>query len=428
MATHATPNMSGDNSDAENDYSDYEHDDLVLVGRDCGSKRLQGKNHTLYEPEFTSKRLTGKNTSHTMRRNTHGESDINPSIRIERPSDADGLIPITPVDDLIDFIDFKTVERVLNKRDLYNTVRDAIEKYATSIRHEYDRRDNHDIMIATVPITSYVNPPKEIKSTFQHAIVQHHDVDDVDDDKPREKFITIGGQRYSCSKCYNKDFRVMNIPDEAFKDNTTVDDGKQIYRVSKIMFNKQNITITFDKETRISSLILRPERMKFELKHTDAFRCKSDCKKLKHCISILKNDPGYITRFEMQYRSDDTLGKWMKVGVFSGNQSMYDITQINFDEINVKQFRIIPISHVNSFTKIRLYPVGKMIIKPITDDSFVTYTLLMPRDGKYLKKYDFTHDSMHKFTYKCDCHRCLGVKGWNKDKTRCFSDACDVDY
>jgi hypothetical protein len=379
----------------------------------------------IYCPDFSSVRLTGKNAYRTVRRNMYSEYDFNPVVRIERPHDADGLIPITPIDVLIDFVDISNVDRVLNKRNLFNDVVTMIDEFATSIRRKYNRYVNHDIMIATVPITSFVRSQSIPKSTIESSY--HRSVGVDDDDTQRERFISIGGQRYSCSKYYDKHLRQMNIPSEAHSMVCT-DEGKQIYRVSCVQCNKQYFTFTFDKEKTISSIILRPENMLFCLIHTDTIRCNGNCKKSKHTINVLKNDPGYITRFELQYRSEDTFNKWMTVGIFSGNQSMYDITHINFDEINVKQFRIIPISHVNSFDKVRIYPVGKMIIKPITYDKNVTYTLLMPRDGKYMKRYNYICDGMNKNTDRCDCKLCRGVKGWKKEKMRMFSEACDIDY
>ncbi len=74
----------------------------------------------------------------------------------------------------------------------------------------------------------------------------------------------------------------------------------------------------------------------------------------------------------------------MKHSIYNGNVSILDSVKISFDEIQVKEVRIIPISFHKSFEGVQISFVGKGQAKPASDEVFVTYEVCTPRDGKYM--------------------------------------------
>jgi hypothetical protein len=396
----------------------------------------------MYEPDFSVVRPYGKNRfcGHTMRRRTIGYTSNNPIIEVKRQIDSD-MIPVTSIDLTMGHIMYhhSKYEITLSKRNRFNTILDDILDDATAITYKYDKQDNNVIMIAELSIIDYIRnriPKPDTHTYYQNnskKVYKAYEDDEDDEIKKREKFIFIGGNRYSCSKYYTKDLRHLIIPSEyKIFGSPNINNDETFLRISKTNINKKMLTFSFDNDKTIKSLIVMPARLLFSKLHTDTYRCHSDCSKLNHHISYLSNNPGFIKRFEVYYRSDLTKGKWIKIDTYHGNQNMFDTTRIDFDgEITTKEIRIIPLSYENSFDKIRVYPICKTDIKPIDSSSSVTYTIMIPRDGKSIKKYDFTRCINTKYNNHCDCSMCVNRKsnkGQYKSKCETMREACSMRY
>jgi hypothetical protein len=144
-------------------------------------------------------------------------------------------------------------------------------------------------------------------------------------------------------------------------------------------------------------------------------------------IRVLVNDPNYIQKFELYYRSSNTDGQWVKHGIFDGNTSIYDSTKIKFDEIVAKEIRIIPIVHTGSFEKVSvtsLMHIKKRCDEP--EDDSITYTIYLPHD-KFRHTYSREIDSISGGCRSvCGCYRCAyGMKGRMKARRREFVEQCN---
>lgn len=108
---------------------------------------------------------------------------------------------------------------------------------------------------------------------------------------------------------------------------------------------------------------------------------------------------------------------------------MYDSTRITFDAILIRELKIVPTNFHKSFDKVKITPIGLSISSaPTSDEMFVTYTLMTPHDGKYLKFYDKVIDK-NRGTYHCDCSLCMNRrtgKGTYKEKCRFMQDVYDM--
>lgn len=151
----------------------------------------------------------------------------------------------------------------------------------------------------------------------------------------------------------------MNIPSE-YNTKPIIGENEQIFRIDVQSVTK-DIIITMPTEVNLSGLSIHPEPLKFEQVHSTIIRCHEKCTKQKHCITYLKNDPGYLMVFKMYVRSSMTNGKWILLGTFIGNNSIYDVHRVSFDIIPVKQIKIEPVSYHSSFDKVKLFPIGPSI-------------------------------------------------------------------
>ena len=378
-------------------------------------------NTQLYCPDFTVTRCP---TKRTVKRNAN-YFDVyeNPVLYISRPQIDSSMIPVTDVDD---FIDDKFVNRensgimnyvnpsiILRKNNTRNIV-EALEMFATHLNKSYDSSTNMDKTEYIVPIVGFLNNNQNKTSSLYNDARSSHHTSSSDMTQKKERFVVINNDLYSCMKTYKPHcgrYVPLNIPENFTQSMMNVPDipeNTQTYRVSKKTLNKSDIYITMANEVRLSGLSVYPEEMYFKKIHSTAFHCNDKCTKNKHCITCLDNDPGYLTSFKMMIRSSDTNNQWILVGTFAGNCSMFDSTLISFDEMLVKEIKITPITYHNSFEKARLWPVGAKISSVcISDDSYVTYTVLTPRDGKYLKRFD-KHFKFDSATFMCNCSGCIG--------------------
>ena len=371
----------------------------------------------LYCPDFT---VTRRPTKHTVKTslNTHGFTD--PELAIDRPYDEE-MIPVTEVDDLSHIIPVVSnyVENVvLSKKDTFNTVQEALEYYCTKKTQSYNVYSNIVEISYEVPITGYVNKSKSVDTRRSKKI----QIRENNKPQKRERFIVVGDQMYSCLKTYKphgNGYVVLNIPANFFSvSKLDIPNNSQTFRIAKKTVTKNDITITLPAPVKLNSISIQPEVALFSKVHSTAFNCHGICTKDKHCITVLDNDPGYLSAFKMMIRSPDTNNEWISLGSFAGNNSIFDSTIVSFDEITVKEMRIIPTSYHKSFDKIVLNPIGNRIVKNTVSSDTVTYVLHIARDGAYIGTYAKYH-KYDKAVHGCGCRYCIDLhtnKGLYKKK------------
>ena len=402
----------------------------------------------LYCPDFS---VTRRPPTHTLRMGALSNMYDQPTLAITRPDTDDYMmIPITEIDDLLKLNsvskEFKE-DISLGTRERFNDVKTVLDTFASTMTRTYDRFSNMETLTYTVPVIGFLKNSKEkfdrsfgcdseyFKSYKRYQYHQNTGISRIssvrlnDENAPRERFIVIDGDKYSNFKVYKRHgghFVPLNLPSDynINDENHNLGENEQIFRVSK-MSVKSDITLTLPKETELSGLSILPEKLQFEQIHSSMIRCHGTCIKSKHCISCLKNEPGYLMNFKLMFRSSLTDGKWVPLGNFTGNGSMFDSTRISFDNILVKELRIIPNYYYKSFDKIRLFPIGPCITATaVSDELFVTYVLMVPRDGKYRRAFDDVRDKKNSiYTSGCDCSRCTGRKGVYKEKCHFMREA-----
>ena len=346
----------------------------------------------IYCPDFSVTKMPDRHTK--IRADCYRLSEIaDYYMGILRPSNIEAnLIPITEVDDLLSDNDIRLgdYEMSLGKNYRFTTIIDALKQFSVRETETYDKLCNMKTFIYTVPVIGFITTGL----TSPKSIINISNPIPDSSRSYQERIIIINGDRYSSHKTYKRvglRFVPLNIPANYNSNITTpiVNDDESVFRVSKQDITKDSIKMTFLSEIAISTLSIHPEMMQTDSIHSDIIRCNGTCMKSKHCILVQKNDPGFLTKFELHYRSSLTKGQWLKHGTFSACSSMFDIARIKFDEITVKEIRIIPIAFHKSFDKIKIFPIGLAISKaPISSDMFVTYSVSMPREGHYVRPYD----------------------------------------
>jgi hypothetical protein len=361
---------SFDNSDVEYDISDLYCPDVV-VQRKAPTHTLRRWSRYYYIPP--------------------GEYVVN----VTRPKCGNDGIPVTEMDE--HFSD-KTVfnhpgyygtkgtesKVSLGKKDLYDKFIFYVEELCSSKTDTYDKYSNMIKTAYKVPIIGFFKNETTPRYWYQ-SCAPHKDVHE-------EKFISIRHKLYSLDKYYRQvglEYGELNIPKDYFEP-VKPDVGEHHYPPHKTSYRKEHLTFSFHHDVTISSLVLKPEKMSFKHVHGDNVHSRYErqntslLRKQKYYIKVLENEPGFISKFEMQYRSELTNGQWVKHGIYNGNVSIADCVKISFDEIQVKEVRIIPISFHKSFDGVQINFVGKSQAKPSSDEVFVTYEVCTPRDGKYL--------------------------------------------
>jgi hypothetical protein len=378
----------------------------------------------LYCPDFT---LTRRPTKHTVKKSLNYESFTNSKLDITRPDDSE-MIPITEVDELTNLIPIvpNHIENIiLSKKDAFNKVPSTLEYYCTKKTTSYDMFTNIIKITYEVPITGFVNNNNSYnsyKTRRSKKILSRK----IENPQKRERFIVIGEQIYSCLKTYRpygNGYIVLNIPAKILP-IPEIPSNSQIFRIAKKKVTKNDITFTLIFPVKLNSISIQPESLQFTQVHSTAFTCHGNCTKNKHCITVLENDPGYLSEFKMMIRSPLTNNQWISIGSFVGNNSIFDSTIVSFDEITVKEMRIIPTSYHKSFDKIILNPIGNRIVKNNISSDTVTYALYISRDGSYMN----TYTKYHKYRTKqgCSCSYCQCRKGLYKQKSLALRD-CIAD-
>lgn len=407
----------------------------------------------LYCPDFTLTRRPTK--ASTCRKPASVLSHATEVIlEIQRPHSDDGMIPVTEIDDMLDMHDLTFsdnrygTELHLGNHDMFNTVRDALDIYASNMVQKYDRQ--YDLIIKTynVPVigflamdkrdtsfgigTEYAKSNRWSRDYYSHRRTENAGSDDIEYKEHRERFIIINGNKYSKNKTYKRHgggYVPLNIPVDYSSASPIIYENEQNFRSDK-KTNSKDIILNMPVEIELSGLSVHPEPLLFEQIHSTAIRCHDKCTKNKHCIQCLKNDPGYLISFKMSIRSSLTDGKWLSLGTFAGNNSIYDSHRISFDTILVKQIKIEPTLVHGTFQKVVLFPIGPSVGSGVaSDEMFVTYIVNEPRSGKYVTVFDEIDRKFKRYDNRCTCDLCTGRKKTYKTKCRFLRDACaDIDY
>ena len=336
----------------------------------------------VYAPDFTLKR---RPNSHTMRKIAQHSSQEY-AVGVIRPGCSEGVY-VTEMDEYLDYNHSSTI--VLHKKDKFDSFIFEIEENCVEKTQTFDKRTNMNKTKYKVPVIGVL---VDTSRPLQHKTFRGgNGVDAVQ--KDLEKFIMIRGKLYQINNYFREnglEYSELQLPQNYFS-NTLCEDGETSYCPQKTSFSKDILTYSFHHDMKISSIILRPELMKFKKISSDNRMSRYDranpaiLRKKQYNINVLENDPGILHKFELSYRSEQTNGQWVKYGVFNGNVSNIDFTKISFDEIWAKEIRIVPLSFHKSCECVRLTFIGKCKAQPKSDELFVTYEVCVPRDGKYLK-------------------------------------------
>ena len=397
---------------------------------------------------------------HTYRHRYNGYSNEDRNIlECTRPHMKDSTVPITEVDSLLSYRDIHTMKYyrsgygmhgfTLQKRELFDDFIEACEEFASEKNVTYDRKTGLDKYEYVVPIVDHLNfskipcrediyepipcpkkghnkPKQQMQSKMQSKKNKKRSwkyYEMKKQAKAESHYVIIDGNRYNSDYIYKRIAGsfvpiVMHPIQEI-----TYDDDEGFLR-SKTSTSKTSVTITFPKDSEVNGIVLNPEPMKFEYVYDT--RVRGGRRNASH-IRVLVNDPNYIQKFELYYRSSNTDGQWVKHGIFDGNSSIYDSTKIKFDEIVAKEIRLIPIVHTGSFEKvsvISLMHMEKRYDEP--EDDSVTYTIYLPHD-KFRHDYSREMDSIGAGCPNvCGCYKCEGTaKGRMKLRQREFMDQCE---
>ena len=345
---------------------------------------------TIYAPEFTLRR---RPNSHTMRKiAAHSSQEY--EVEIIRPECSEGAY-VSEMDEYLSYKDHRHIYKPhsstsLHKKEMYEQFLFEIEEKCVEKTNTYDKRTNMNKTKYKVPVIGVLVDPSRAsqRKTF-------HEVEKVQKvlQKDLQKFIMIRGKMYEINKFYREnglEYSEFKLSENYFS-NTLCEDGETSYFPQKTSFMKDFLTYSFHHDMKVSSIIIRPELMKFKQVSSDNHMSRYDranpavLRKKHFHINVLENDPGFITKFQLLYRSEQTNGQWVKHGIFNGNVSNIDFTKISFDEITAKEIRIVPFSFHKSCEHIRLTFIGKCKLQPKSEELFVTYEVSIPRDGKYLK-------------------------------------------
>ena len=331
----------------------------------------------------------------------------------------------------------------LRNHGLFNTVFDELEKHCISKKETTNMRAGTDITEYVLPVSGYVdsatlyqediyNPnacPK--KQCVKHKTPQqprrrkfrswkYYEAQKTKADNSR--YIRVNGNMYSVDNVYKRsgtDFVPVVIHKKS--DEPILNEHTQFVRNRRSVGTA--ITVTFIKDTSITGFVLEPEPMKFEYVYEDVDGRRSQ-RRGRGFIKCLVNDPGFITKFELSYRSTLTDGLWIKYNIFDGNDNNHTPTKIVFDEaIVAKEIRIIPLTYVNSFEKVIVTPFTTIISEEKNDEN-ETVTYYIETTNRPSSVYTCAPDVLCRGSSYWRRHD--NKKGDNKIKQREFREMCDI--
>ena len=330
----------------------------------------------------------------------------------------------------------------LRHRDMFDTVIDDLEKHCISKKVTFNMRSGTDITEYVLPVTGYIDssvlyqdeiynpvacPKKQIvkqktQQTRRRKVRSYRYYEELKANEKKTHYIRINGNLYSVDNIYKRtgtDFVPVIIHKAS---------DEPILAMNEMSVRNRHsvgtaITVNFTKNTKLSGFVLEPEPMKFEYVYEDV-----DTRRSQHrgrsFIKCLTNDPGFITKFELSYRSTKTNGMWVKYNIFDGNVCNHKSTKIVFDEeIVAKEIRIIPLSYHNSFEKVNVNPFTTIIPEEKKDENDTVSYYIVSTTRPY-----------ELYTYQPDV-LCWGSSYWRphnykkgdmKIRQREFREMCDV--
>ncbi len=340
---------------------------------------------------------------HTYRRQlSHFDPDI--MVSVKRP-DVKGGVYVTPIDGIIEpvFDGFRynfsnkyhdKFDYSLRKSGKFDTFFSMIEELAVSKHDVFDRRFNQMSTVFTVPCIDFV--------TFKSKSPKYSRTDHFVPRQRKERFIQYGRNTYSNIHTYMRsegDLVKLNIPPAYYSDIKLHEDHEQLFVAHKTIRKDDMIHIVYHHDLTVNSIILRPEKLIFEMVHGDKM-CHTRCRKSKHYLKILKNDPGYVTRFNLYYRSEAG-GVWIHHGTHVGCLNMFMPVKIEFDTIVAKELRLVPVEWVGSFDKVSFNAVGPAVTTHIdSKEQHVTYTIFSSTAGQTKQRDNFLYTSKRRFKNK----------------------------
>lgn len=330
----------------------------------------------------------------------------------------------------------------LRHRDMFDTVIDDLEKHCISKKVTFNMRSGTDITEYVLPVTGYIDssvlyqdeiynpvacPKKQIvkKKTQQprrRKVRSYRYYEGLKANEKKTHYIRINGNMYSVDNVYKRsgtDF-VPVIIHKGF--------GEPILAMNEMSVRNRHsvgtaITINFTNDTKLSGFVLEPEPMKFEYVYEDVDTRRSQ-RRGRGFIKCLVNDPGFITKFELSYRSTQTDGMWVKYNIFDGNDCNHKPTKIVFDEeIVAKEIRIIPLSYHNSFEKVNVNPFTTIIPEEKKDEND-TVTYYIESNNRPNKPYTYQPDVLCWSSSYWRPHNYK--KGYKKIRQREFREMCDL--
>jgi hypothetical protein len=401
----------------------------------------------VYFPDFSLKR---KKNQHTTRKQKPGMTDFPTEtyLVINRGKSDSNDIPITEIDEIIGEKYLSNGTTYINYSNYFERLLDSLEKYCIRKQEKYDIQQNMNKTIYSVPVTDIIFN-KGTSNVQNKKITTNQNVHDEIHEGCKERFIIIGDKQYSNKNIYHRisnGFVPVKIPNPSLevdifsnKENVSIPDDLMYVRVEKSSFDDKTntFTFTFPFETSINGINLEPV-VSYTTIHTTMFKCTTHghrkCEKPRHCINVIKNY-GFIKKFEIYYRTPSISSKWIFFGKFDGNYSMFSHNLINFDDIIVKEIRIVAIESEGNVNKVSIKPFGKSIAKSIPSDSLqnIEYIIYSPRDGKYCTNFTKRNDFIQHI--RCTCGTCTIKrkekcgKGKNKNQVElnefindCFDD------
>jgi len=143
----------------------------------------------------------------------------------------------------------------------------------------------------------------------------------------------------------------------------------------------------------------------------------------RRSICCIVNEPGYLTKFELHYRSTQSNGQWIKLGLFDGNSNYHESIKVVLDEpVIAKELRLIPVSYEKSFDKVVVMPFTTIVPDETSAiDATVKYMIDIPRfiGDEYIYVPDVISERWKNGIWK---HEKPNTKGEYKKRRRDFLD------
>lgn len=354
-------------------------------------------------------------TSHTMRRGRYCCQETRPTMTLKRYKNGKNTgIPVTSVDVFTEdgYLAFDSLQgnswapcrtkMNLNDDTLFDELVESIEDAAIKKKKEYDPISGYVTTNYTVPVIGHVVGHPRVHSIVEpekpldYVLPEPEPEVNVDyngyyvKDNTRHNrrktpdMLLYNGKLYSFAPYYRKygaDLVRIKYPHGRGPMSHPIHQACHFARIDSTQERSDCIIYKFHREQKFCGLRLHPEKMSFVRIHSENSCKKSGCGDLRHRLSILKTDPGYVTQFELFCRVQH--GDWLSLGKFAGSSNESEIVDVSFDEISASEFKFKPLDYQKSFSKIScdFFAIGGADDADAEDE--VVYSITQPRDGKY---------------------------------------------